>query len=161
MLRIFTLANSTVKELDPLQFDPTKFGKKRFNGKPHDKSFENVVFVNCYKPDEKELERFSSWVGYKVSELQALLTEQIRPRLEEEEDCLWVVYRAPFYEEVDEITTAPMGVFIRGNIIFSLCNYKIKSMGQIIKDLEQQKKAYMFKKHPGNFLFYFLDKIND
>ena len=158
MIKVFKSLNGSVKEVDTAKIDLKKAMNKRLGTRQQE-----VIFVNCYKPNEAALKELSRLVGFEVQDLKELLTEEVRPRIEEDDDnnLFLIVFRAPFYEDVDEIITAPIAFFIKGNVIFSLCNYKIKSMGGVLKALQAGKMSFLFKKQVGYFLFYLLDKIND
>lgn len=158
MISIQYLTNTTLHELDAKTEEAKQILEQYAQNYPKK---QDILFVNCYKPDEDDLVHLSASLGKEIEELRELVNEGVRGRVEEEGNVFLLVYRAPHYEEVDEIVTAPISFFIKGQTVFILSKHKIKSVEQVIKDFQQHKKYFLFKKHPGHFLYYFIDKIND
>jgi magnesium transporter len=160
MNKVYKFHNSAVKLIPFDNFLLDRLKPKKRTVRPAAK--EGTVIVHCYKPNEKTIEELSKILEMEIQEVKELLEEGVRPRIElDDAGNLIIVYRAPFYEEVDEIVTAPVSFLIKGKVLFIISNHKITSIDRIFKKLEMGRKTFLFKRHIGYALYYFLDKIND
>ena len=99
MNKVYTFHNNAVKLIpfEKLPLDRLKPKKRIARTTPK----EETVVVHCYKPNVKTIEELSKMLEMEVQEVNELLEEGVRPRIElDDAGNLIIVYRAPFYEEV-------------------------------------------------------------
>ncbi len=142
-MEIFSLVGKEVKQLASLKdIDKTK-----------------QTWIRVLDMNEDLLTELSSFATIPLDEFKEFFEYEEHSRLEQGR-FLELVYQAPFTEK-GEITTSPVNMFIINNLFITVEKEKNASLEKISSFLKTKKLKFLFKQSIGEFLYYFLDKIND
>ncbi len=137
-----------------------------FDGKSiasHDK-FEDInrsgrVWIRFLDQSEEKIKLLSEFTGIPQEEFSDFFQFEERSRLEQGR-FLELIYQTPFNEK-GEITTVPINIFIINNLFVTVEKEKVAAVEKISALMKNNKLKFLFKRSVGEFLYYFLDKIND
>jgi magnesium transporter len=147
MIKSYTLKNTRVENIE----------LDRINSK-------TMTLVHCFNPGPEEKEQIIKLLKITKEEFNEYiedLKEDARPRIEHEQNFIFMLYKAPWYENKEEILTTPVAFFIKDNMLLILHDDPVKTITKIMNAIENKKASFLFKKGVGFMLYKFLDSIND
>ncbi|MBU1201139.1 MAG: hypothetical protein KJ583_01755 [Nanoarchaeota archaeon] len=116
-------------------------------------------WIRFLEYSEEKIKSLSEFTGIPAEEFSNFFKFEERSRLEQGR-FLELTYESPFNEK-DEIKTIPINIFIIGNLFITVEKEKIVTIEQTASLMKNNKLRFLFKRTIGEFLYYFLDKIND
>ncbi|MBI2141935.1 magnesium transporter CorA family protein [Candidatus Woesearchaeota archaeon] len=150
MIDAFVLRNERIERLGSVEFarssESGAFGKA-------------TVWIRCVSPDADEISALSEITKIPVDEFRESVEEDERSKVSVNRH-LEIVFRTPSVEE-GEIITLPIYIYAIGSTIVTIERKKCKVLADLSAALVENKRRFLFKKPPGYFIFYVLDKIND
>ncbi|MBK9006224.1 MAG: magnesium transporter CorA family protein [Anaerolineae bacterium] len=112
------------------------------------KSMENGAWVKAVDPTPEEIQQLVQW-GVDPDYINNSLDLDEMPRMERDDDYTFILIRIPHRQPESDIpyTTIPLGIFIKGNMIVTICRYE-KEMFQVLANrkyrLLKTGKRYRF-----------------
>lgn len=112
------------------------------------KSMENGAWVKAVDPTPEEIQQLVQW-GVDADYINNSLDLDEMPRMERDDDYTFILIRIPHRQPDSDIpyTTIPLGIFIKGNMIVTICRYE-KEMFQVLANrkyrLLKTGKRYRF-----------------
>lgn len=112
------------------------------------KSMENGAWVKAVDPTPEEIQQLVQW-GVDADFINNSLDLDEMPRMERDDDYTFILIRIPHRQPDSDIpyTTIPLGIFIKGNMIVTICRYE-KEMFQVLANrkyrLLKTGKRYRF-----------------
>ncbi|MBV6400311.1 MAG: hypothetical protein CNIPEHKO_00596 [Anaerolineales bacterium] len=112
------------------------------------KSMENGAWVKAVDPTPEEIQQLVQW-GVDPDYINNSLDLDEMPRMERDDDYTFILIRIPHRQPDSDIpyTTIPLGIFIKGNMIVTICRYE-KEMFQVLANrkyrLLKTGKRYRF-----------------
>lgn len=111
-------------------------------------SMENGTWIKAVDPTAEEMQQLVSW-GVDMDYIHYSLDFDEMPRMERDEEYTFILIRIPHRQPDSDIpyTTIPLGIFIKGNMIVTLCRYE-KDMFKVLANgkyrLLKTGKRYRF-----------------
>jgi len=118
------------------------------------------TWIRMLNPSYIEISDIAQITNVPEEEFVEFIEEDERPRFQQEESYLYIIYKLPSYEE-NTITTTPIGIIIKDNLIITIEKQPIRSIKYVLAMIEKNKSAFLFRKDPAFFLHYLFDKIDD
>jgi magnesium transporter len=140
MIGIYSLTNSRIHSLTP---------------KEAKKERKKLVWFRCTELTEDEILLLCAITNIETEEIYEFLTEDERPRLDIEK-TLQIIYRAPY-----KTKTVPISIFIDKNYVITVEKKRIAPLEDIEDCAKRSKLRFLFKRNPGGFIHYILDRVND
>lgn len=134
-------------------------GEEIIKLKVEDLDKSKLSYLRVKKPTPEEIVFLSEFLDVHKDYFKDFLEEEERPRLEKE-GAIIITYDTPRREK-GEIVAAPIKIFVRNQIVLTLEDEETRIVGDLIKKFENNKSKTFFKHGPGDFLYKFLDNIND
>ena len=112
------------------------------------KSMENGAWVKAVDPTAEEIQQLVQW-GVDADFINNSLDLDEMPRMERDDEYTFILIRIPHRQPESDIpyTTIPLGIFIKGNMIVTICRYE-KEMFQVLANrkyrLLKTGKRYRF-----------------
>lgn len=112
------------------------------------KSMENGAWVKAVDPTPEEIQQLVQW-GVDPDYINNSLDLDEMPRMERDDEYTFILIRIPHRQPDSDIpyTTIPLGIFIKGNMIVTICRYE-KEMFQVLANrkyrLLKTGKRYRF-----------------
>ena len=112
------------------------------------KSMENGAWVKAVDPTAEEIQQLVQW-GVDADFINNSLDLDEMPRMERDDEYTFILIRIPHRQPDSDIpyTTIPLGIFIKGNMIVTICRYE-KEMFQVLANrkyrLLKTGKRYRF-----------------
>ena len=112
------------------------------------KSMENGAWVKAVDPTPEEIQQLVQW-GVDPDYINNSLDLDEMPRMERDDDYTFILIRIPHRQPDSDIPyiTIPLGIFIKGNMIVTICRYE-KEMFQVLANrkyrLLKTGKRYRF-----------------
>ena len=112
------------------------------------KSMENGAWVKAVDPTPEEIQQLVQW-GVDPDYINYSLDFDETPRMERDDDYTFILIRIPHRQPDSDIPyiTIPLGIFIKGNMIVTICRYE-KEMFQVLANkkyrLLKTGKRYRF-----------------
>ena len=112
------------------------------------KSMENGAWVKAVDPTAEEIQQLVQW-GVDADYINNSLDLDEMPRMERDDEYTFILIRIPHRQPESDIpyTTIPLGIFIKGNMIVTICRYE-KEMFQVLANrkyrLLKTGKRYRF-----------------
>ena len=112
------------------------------------KSMENGTWVKAVDPSAEEIQQLVIW-GVDVDYIHYSLDFDEMPRMERDDDYTFILIRIPHRQPDNDIPyiTIPLGIFIKGNMIVTICRYE-KEMFKVLANgkyrLLKTSKRYRF-----------------
>ncbi len=112
------------------------------------KSMENGAWVKAVDPTAEEIQQLVQW-GVDPDYINNSLDLDEMPRMERDDEYTFILIRIPHRQPESDIpyTTIPLGIFIKGNMIVTICRYE-KEMFQVLANrkyrLLKTGKRYRF-----------------
>lgn len=123
-----------------------------------------MTIVHCFNPSQEEKDTIRDFLRIKQEEFDEYLEdlkEDARPRVEDEKGFVFVMYKAPWHENKDDILTTPVAFFLKEKLLLILHVDPVKSITKTMNAIENKRAAFLFKKSVGFILYKFIDNIND
>ena len=111
-------------------------------------SMANGTWVKAVEPTPEEIQQLMDW-GIDADYINYSLDLDELPRMERDEDFTFILIRIPHRQPDSDIPyiTIPLGIFIKGNMIATICRYE-KEMFQVLANgkyrLLKTGKRYRF-----------------
>ncbi len=111
-------------------------------------AMENGTWVKAVDPTEEEIKQLTQW-GVDVDYIHYSLDFDEMPRIERDDDYTFILIRIPHRQPDSDIPyiTIPLGIFIKGNMIVTICRYE-KDMFKVLANgkyrLLKTSKRYRF-----------------
>ncbi|MEA3229654.1 MAG: magnesium transporter CorA family protein [archaeon] len=118
-----------------------------------------LTWVRAVNPTASELKSLSRIIEVDKDVFEDCLDESERSRVESEEHVR-IIYRAPFYEEGDVVTSA-VGFIIKKNIVISVCRKKGESVDCLAKILSGGRGKFMFANGTYGIVFKIIETMNE
>ena len=112
------------------------------------KSMENGAWVKAVDPTPEEIQQLVQW-GVDLEYINNSLDLDEMPRMERDDDYTFILIRIPHRQPDSDVPyiTIPLGIFIKGNMIVTICRYE-KEMFQALANrkyrLLKTGKRYRF-----------------
>ena len=112
------------------------------------KSMENGAWVKAVDPTAEEIQQLVQW-GVDPDYINYSLDFDETPRMERDDEYTFILIRIPHRQPDSDIPyiTIPLGIFIKGNMIVTICRYE-KEMFQVLANrkyrLLKTGKRYRF-----------------
>ena len=112
------------------------------------KSMENGAWVKAVDPTPEEIQQLVQW-GVDLEYINNSLDLDEMPRVERDDDYTFILIRIPHRQPDSDVPyiTIPLGIFIKGNMIVTICRYE-KEMFQALANrkyrLLKTGKRYRF-----------------
>ncbi|HMS00309.1 MAG TPA: magnesium transporter CorA family protein [Anaerolineales bacterium] len=112
------------------------------------KSMENGTWVKAVDPSPEEIQQLVQW-GVDVDYIHYSLDFDEMPRMERDDDYTFILIRIPHRQPDTDVPyiTIPLGIFIKGNMIVTICRYE-KEMFSVLANgkyrLLKTGKRYRF-----------------
>ncbi|MBC8500842.1 MAG: hypothetical protein ISS25_02190 [Nanoarchaeota archaeon] len=120
---------------------------------------DKLIWIRVVGNKEEKIQRIAEFTKVPFEEFQEFFDSDERSRLEQGR-FLELIYQVPFLDK-GEITTAPVNIFLINNIFITVEKERIITIEKIASLMRKRKLKFLFKSSIGEFLYYFLDKIND
>src|SRR3989338_2491923 len=137
---------------------------KNHEGKVRQTTFDeikslDVDWIDCYKPDEKELALLVKKTKLPINRLRVYLHDDGRPHVLEMKNFSLVVFAAPIIKD-NTIKRTIVSIFLFGsNNILTLHNEKIDALERVEKHIKEGHLNLL--DNPSHFLFALLDEITN
>jgi magnesium transporter len=111
-------------------------------------SMENGTWVKAVDPTAEEIQQLVGW-GVDADYINYSLDFDEMPRMERDDDYTFILIRIPHRQPDNDIPyiTIPLGIFIKGNMIVTICRYE-KEMFKVLANgkyrLLKTSKRYRF-----------------
>lgn len=111
-------------------------------------TMENGTWVKAIDPTPEEIQKLVGW-GVDVDYIHYSLDFDEMPRMERDEDYTFILIRIPHRQPDMDVPyiTIPLGIFIKGNMIVTICRYE-KEMFKVLANgkyrLLKTSKRYRF-----------------
>lgn len=126
-------------------------------------NFRTVSLIDCYNPNNKDLEVISKKTGLNSRILQGGLDFDARPKIIRRENYGLVFFSAPIKED-NEIKTTTFSMFFSRKNIIIFRNTEITAMNKI-KEYDESVKTplllYLFLDHVLNDFFQIMDDLDE
>jgi len=112
------------------------------------KSMENGTWVKAVDPTAEEIQQLVNW-GIDADYINYSLDFDEMPRIERDDDYTFILIRIPHRQPDTDVPyiTIPLGIFIKGNMIVTICRYE-KEMFKVLANgkyrLLKTSKRYRF-----------------
>ncbi|MCC7187335.1 MAG: magnesium transporter CorA family protein [Anaerolineales bacterium] len=112
------------------------------------KSMENGAWIKAVDPTAEEVQQLVQW-GVDVEYIHNSLDFDEMPRMERDDDYTFILIRIPHRQPDTDVPyiTIPLGIFIKGNMIVTICRYE-KEMFDVLANgkyrLLKTGKRYRF-----------------
>lgn len=112
------------------------------------KSMENGAWIKAVDPTPDEIQQLVQW-GVDVEYIHYSLDFDEMPRMERDDDYTFILIRIPHRQPDSDVPyiTIPLGIFIKGNMIVTICRYE-KEMFSVLANgkyrLLKTGKRYRF-----------------
>jgi magnesium transporter len=86
----------------------------------------NGSWVNAVDPTPDEIQKLMNW-GIDADYINYSLDQDEMARMERDEDYTFILLRIPYFQgDTSDVPyiTVPMGIYIQGNLIFTICRYE-------------------------------------
>ncbi len=86
----------------------------------------NGAWVNVVDPTAEEIQKLMDW-GIDADYINYSLDQDEMARMERDDDYTFILLRIPYFQgDTSDVPyiTVPMGIYIRGNMIFTICRYE-------------------------------------
>jgi len=111
-------------------------------------SMENGTWIKAVDPTAEEIQQLVNW-GVDVDYIHYSLDFDEMPRMERDDDFTFILIRIPHRQPDSDVPyiTIPLGIFIKGNMIVTICRYE-KEMFKVLANgkyrLLKTGKRYRF-----------------
>lgn len=117
----------------------------------------DVDWIDCCKPNDKELSLLVKKTGLPLDRLKAYLHDQARPHVIEMKNFSLIIFAAPFYDN-GKVHTATVNMFLFGqNNILTLHNEKIVSLEKIRTTIKEGQTSLL--DNPSHFIYMIMTEI--
>lgn len=146
MIKIQEL-NKRKKEVEEVSLEKWKIGQ-------------NLTWIDCFNPSEKELKEISKKTGISFEDLKESTNPNKRPHVISFDKYSLIIFRGS-YKVKKEINTTPIAIFMFKNDVITIHNKPIKGVDSIRK-LSRTQTTIVFERRAPYFVYRFIDAlIND
>lgn len=122
----------------------------------------NLVWLNVEKPTEREIEYLGQNYPFHPLDLDDCLSRIQRPKIDEYEDYLFMVFHFPvFHKEARVSTPSQVSIFLGADYLISLHQGDLKPLVKMFRDCELNERAreeYMGQSS-SHLLYHILDRL--
>lgn len=127
-------------------------------------TFGDLTWINIERPTEREIEYLAQNYPFHPLDLDDCLSRIQRPKIDEYEDYLFLVFKFPvFIKEVRVTTPSQVSVFIGENYLITLHKGELKPLVKLFKEcqIDEESRQEYFSQGPGFLLYRTLDRLVD
>lgn len=125
--------------------------------------FKNFDWINLVNPSQEQIEELTKEFGFHPLSKDDVLSRNQRPKIDDYDDYLFMVFHLPRYIKRDLRTIAlEIDVFMGKKFIITVHNGELKPLNNIFFDCQDDKKKNEFDgKGPGYLLYHILSQAFD
>ena len=127
-------------------------------------TWEDVTWVNIAGPTERETEYLAQNYPFHPLDLDDCLSRIQRPKIDEYEDYLFLVFHFPVFNKQTRVTTpSQVSVFIGQNYVITLHRGDLKPLVNLFRQcqLDEEARSQNLSGGPGQLLYRIIDRLVD
>lgn len=127
-------------------------------------TWEDVTWVNIEGPTERETEYLAQNYPFHPLDLDDCLSRIQRPKIDEYEDYLFLVFHFPVFNKKTRVTTpSQVSVFIGQNYVITLHRGDLKPLVNLFRQcqLDEEARSQNLSGGPGQLLYRIIDRLVD
>ncbi len=127
-------------------------------------TWEDVTWVNIAGPTERETEYLAQNYPFHPLDLDDCLSRIQRPKIDEYEDYLFLVFHFPVFNKKTRVTTpSQVSVFIGQNYVITLHRGDLKPLVNLFRQcqLDEEARSQNLSGGPGQLLYRIIDRLVD
>jgi magnesium transporter len=124
----------------------------------------NLTWVNIEDPTEQETEYLAQNYHFHPLDLDDCLSQIQRPKIDEYEDYLFLVFHFPVFNRDARVTTpSQLSVFIGKNYLITLHKGELKPLVKLFREcqIDEESRQEYFSKGSGYLLYRLIDRLVD
>ncbi len=124
----------------------------------------DLTWVNIERPTERETEYLGENYPFHPLDLDDCLSRIQRPKIDEYEDYLFLVFHFPVFNREARVTTpSQVSVFIGENYLITLHNGELKPLVKLFKEcqIDEESRREHFSQGSGYLLYRIVDRLVD
>ncbi|HUV45195.1 MAG TPA: magnesium transporter CorA family protein [Dehalococcoidales bacterium] len=127
-------------------------------------TWEDVTWVNIEGPTERETEYLAQNYPFHPLDLDDCLSRIQRPKIDEYEEYLFLVFHFPVFNKKTRVTTpSQVSVFIGQNYVITLHRGDLKPLVNLFRQcqLDEEARSQNLSGGPGQLLYRIIDRLVD
>ena len=127
-------------------------------------TWDNLTWVNVEDPTEQETEYLAQNYHFHPLDLDDCLSQIQRPKIDEYEDYLFLVFHFPVFNRDARVTTpSQLSVFIGKNYLITLHKGELKPLVKLFREcqIDEESRQEYFSKGSGYLLYRLIDRLVD
>jgi len=127
-------------------------------------TWEDVTWVNIEGPTERETEYLAQNYPFHPLDLDDCLSRIQRPKIDEYEEYLFLVFHFPVFNKQTRVTTpSQVSVFIGQNYVITLHRGDLKPLVNLFRQcqLDEEARSQNLSGGPGQLLYRIIDRLVD
>ena len=127
-------------------------------------TWNDLTWVNIEPPTERETEYLAKNYPFHPLDLDDCLSRIQRPKIDEYEDYLFLVFHFPVFNKEARVTTlSQVSVFIGEKYLVTLHEGELKPLVKLFKEcqIDEESRQEYFSQGPGYLLYRLIDRLVD
>ncbi len=127
-------------------------------------TWNDLTWVNIEPPTERETEYLAKNYPFHPLDLDDCLSRIQRPKIDEYEDYLFLVFHFPVFNKEARVTTlSQVSVFIGEKYLVTLHKGELKPLVKLFKEcqIDEESRQEYFSQGPGYLLYRLIDRLVD
>jgi len=127
-------------------------------------TWDDLTWVNIENPTEREIEHLAQNYHFHPLDLDDCLSRIQRPKIDEYEDYLFLVFHFPVFNKEARVTTpSQVSVFIGQNYLITLHKGDLKPLVKLFRECQIEEEALKenFSQGSGYLLYRIIDRLVD
>ena len=126
--------------------------------------YQGLTWMNIENPGSAEMDYLAKNYPFHPLDLDDCLSRIQRPKIDEYDDYLFMVFHFPIFNPDARVTTpSQLSVFISEKYLITLHNGELKPLVKLFKEnqLEEEAREECFSLGPGYLLYLIIDRLVD
>ena len=123
-----------------------------------------LIWVNIERPTEKETEYLGEHYSFHHLDLDDVLSRIQRPKIDEYQDYLFLVFHFPIYRKRERVlTSSQVSVFIGQNYLITVHQGELNPLVKLFREcqIDEESRQEYFSQGSGFLLYRILDRLVD
>ncbi len=148
--RVIVMITPQIKKEKELNMDSLTWGE--------------LIWVNIERPTEKETEYLGEHYSFHHLDLDDVLSRIQRPKIDEYQDYLFLVFHFPIYRKRERVlTSSQVSVFIGQNYLITVHQGELNPLVKLFREcqIDEESRQEYFSQGSGFLLYRILDRLVD
>jgi len=127
-------------------------------------SANGLTWVHAPEPSSREVAELAERFGFHELDIEDVLSNRQRPKIDEYPEYLFVVLHFPFYDKaVQRLNAAELDIFLGPNFLITLPNVELHPATHLFNRCrdDAERRQDLFSKGSGYLLYHVLDDLFD